>query len=75
LDIGPEAGNLGGNLVAQGSYDEILKSTSLTAKIRTGFRNFGSEKRRSSKNYIEIKGARENNLQKILMLNSFHLMF
>ena len=32
IDIGPEAGTLGGNLVAQGSYEEILKSTSLTAK-------------------------------------------
>jgi excinuclease ABC subunit A len=33
IDIGPEVGSLGGNLVAQGTFDEILKSTSLTAKI------------------------------------------
>jgi excinuclease ABC subunit A len=31
IDIGPEAGSFGGELVAQGTFDEILKSTSLTA--------------------------------------------
>jgi excinuclease ABC subunit A len=30
IDIGP-AGSFGGELVAQGTFDEILKSTSLTA--------------------------------------------
>jgi excinuclease ABC subunit A len=29
IDIGPEAGSFGGELVAQGTFDEILKSTSL----------------------------------------------
>jgi excinuclease ABC subunit A len=28
IDIGPEAGSFGGELVAQGTFDEILKSTS-----------------------------------------------
>jgi excinuclease ABC subunit A len=32
IDIGPKAGSFGGELVAQGTFDEILKSTSLTAK-------------------------------------------
>ncbi|MEY4085245.1 MAG: hypothetical protein RL074_1032, partial [Bacteroidota bacterium] len=32
IDIGPEAGTHGGNLVAQGTYDEILKSDSLTSQ-------------------------------------------
>ena len=36
IDIGPEAGTLGGHLVAQGTYYEILKSTSLTAKYLNG---------------------------------------
>jgi excinuclease ABC subunit A len=27
IDIGPEAGSFGGELVAQGTFDEILKST------------------------------------------------
>ena len=66
IDIGPEAGTLGGNLVAQGSYEEILKSTSLTAKYLNGDLEISvPKKRRSFKNYIEIKGARENNLQNI----------
>ena len=66
IDIGPEAGTLGGNLVAQGSYEEILKSTSLTAKYLNGDLEISvPKKRRTFKNYIEIKGARENNLQNI----------
>ena len=36
IDIGPEAGTLGGELVAQGTFDEILKSSSLTAKYLNG---------------------------------------
>ncbi|MBW4360051.1 excinuclease ABC subunit UvrA [Flavobacterium taihuense] len=66
IDIGPEAGTQGGNLVAQGTYDEILKSSSLTAKYLNGDLEISvPKKRRTSKNFIEIKGARENNLQNI----------
>ncbi|MBP6180469.1 excinuclease ABC subunit UvrA [Flavobacterium sp.] len=66
IDIGPEAGTFGGNLVAQGTYDEILKTTSLTAKYLNGDLEITVPKRRRSfKNFIEIKGARENNLQNI----------
>ena len=66
IDIGPEAGTFGGELVAQGTYDEILKSTSLTAKYLNGDLEISvPKKRRPFKNCIEIKGARENNLQNI----------
>jgi excinuclease ABC subunit A len=66
IDIGPEAGTLGGNLVAQGTYEEILKSSSLTAKYLNGDLEIAvPKKRRPFKNFIEIKGARENNLQNI----------
>ncbi|HJS01373.1 MAG TPA: excinuclease ABC subunit UvrA [Flavobacterium sp.] len=66
IDIGPEAGSFGGELVAQGNFDEILKSTSLTARYLNGDLEISvPKKRRSFKNYIEIKGARENNLQNI----------
>ena len=66
IDIGPEAGTHGGNLVAQGTFDEILKSTSLTAKYLNGELEISiPKKRRTSKSFIEIKGARENNLQNI----------
>ncbi|WP_140487466.1 excinuclease ABC subunit UvrA [Flavobacterium sp. GSA192] len=66
IDIGPEAGTFGGELVAQGNFDEILKSTSLTAKYLNGDLEIAIPKRRRPfKNHIEIKGARENNLQNI----------
>ena len=66
IDIGPEAGTFGGNLVAQGTYDEILKSTSLTAKYLNGDLEISVPKRRRPfKNFVEIIGARENNLQNI----------
>ncbi|NRS88156.1 excinuclease ABC subunit A [Flavobacterium sp. 7E] len=66
IDIGPEAGTFGGELVAQGTYDEILKSTSLTAQYLNGDLEIAvPKKRRPFKNFIEIKGARENNLQNI----------
>lgn len=66
IDIGPEAGTFGGELVAQGSFDEILKSSSLTAKYLNGELEIKTPKtRRKWSNYIEILGARENNLQNI----------
>ncbi|MEN9909557.1 MAG: hypothetical protein RLZZ540_2706 [Bacteroidota bacterium] len=66
IDIGPEAGTFGGELVAQGNFAEILKSTSLTAKYLNGDLEIAVPKRRRPfKNFIEIKGARENNLQNI----------
>nr|WP_315166097.1 excinuclease ABC subunit UvrA [uncultured Flavobacterium sp.] len=66
IDIGPKAGTLGGNLVAQGTYEEILKSASLTARYLNGDLEISvPKKRRPFKNFIEIKGARENNLQNI----------
>jgi excinuclease ABC subunit A len=66
IDIGPEAGTFGGNLVAQGTYDEILKSTSLTAKYLNGDLEIAVPRtRRKWGTYIEILGARENNLQNV----------
>ncbi|QWX85427.1 excinuclease ABC subunit UvrA [Cellulophaga sp. HaHaR_3_176] len=66
IDIGPEAGTLGGEVVAHGTMADILKSTSLTASYLNGTLEIKvPEKRRAFKNYIEIKGARENNLQNI----------
>lgn len=66
IDIGPEAGTFGGKLVAQGTFDEILKSDSLTAKYLNGEMEIAVPKtRRTSKNQIEVIGARENNLKNI----------
>ncbi len=66
IDIGPEAGTYGGKLVAQGTYDEILKSDSLTAQYLSGKMEIAvPRQRRKWSNYIEILGARENNLQNV----------
>lgn len=66
IDIGPEAGTLGGNLVAQGTYEETLKSDSLTSRYLNGKEKIEVPKvRRKFKNHIDIIGARENNLKNI----------
>ncbi len=66
IDIGPEAGSHGGEVVAHGTLDEILLSSSLTASYLNGNEEISiPQKRRVSSNYIEIKGARENNLKNI----------
>ncbi len=66
IDIGPEAGTLGGEVVAAGSYSDILKSNSLTAQYLNGKLKIEvPKKRRTSKYQIEIIGAREHNLQNI----------
>lgn len=69
IDMGPEAGTLGGHLVAEGSYDEILLSNSLTAQYLSGKMSIEvPKKRRKYKNHVEIIGARENNLKNIDVL-------
>ncbi|NNE76703.1 MAG: excinuclease ABC subunit A, partial [Pricia sp.] len=66
IDIGPEAGTHGGEVVAYGPLTEILKSNSLTASYLNGSKEIPVPKeRRVSKNFITIKGARENNLKNI----------
>jgi excinuclease ABC subunit A len=66
IDIGPEAGTFGGEVVATGSFNDILISNSLTAKYLNG--NLEIEvpkKRRTSKYHVDIVGAREHNLKNI----------
>ncbi len=66
IDIGPEAGSFGGEIVAYGTYDDILKSDSLTAHYLSGKMQIDvPQKRRTSKYQIHISGARHNNLKNI----------
>ena len=66
IDIGPEAGTHGGELVAQGTFEEILKESTLTANYLNGNLKIEVPKnRRKWTSYIEIIGARENNLQNV----------
>ncbi|HXJ98639.1 MAG TPA: excinuclease ABC subunit UvrA [Gelidibacter sp.] len=66
IDIGPEAGTLGGEVVAIGTYDDILNANSLTGQyLSNKLRIEVPKTRRTSKYQIEIIGAREHNLQNI----------
>ncbi|GAA3574259.1 excinuclease ABC subunit UvrA [Snuella lapsa] len=66
IDIGPEAGTYGGQVVAYGTYTDILASNSLTAQYLNETLKIEVPKiRRTSSYYIDIIGARENNLKNI----------
>ena len=66
IDIGPEAGSNGGEIVAQGTIKELLKSNSLTSKYLNNIESINTPlKRRYSSGKITLKGARENNLKNI----------
>jgi excinuclease ABC subunit A len=66
IDIGPEAGTFGGEVTAEGSFKEILKSNSLTAQYLNNKLKIEVPKtRRKSKHSVKVIGARENNLKNI----------
>ncbi len=67
IDIGPGAGRLGGEVVFQGDHRKLEKdATSLTGEYLTGKRKIAlPDGRRKSSSYIEIIGARENNLKNL----------
>lgn len=67
IDIGPEAGTLGGELIFAGTYDQILNDkNSLTGKYLSGQEKIEvPAKRRKPIDFITVKGARENNLKHI----------
>ena len=66
IDIGPEAGYLGGELVFAGVYDDLKNANTLTSDYLTGKLELEVPKtRRKAKEFIKIKGARENNLKNV----------
>jgi len=69
IDIGPEAGVHGGEIVAEGSYNDIVKNTkSITGNYLSGKKYIAlPRKRRTAKNgrFLEIIGATGNNLKKV----------
>ncbi len=69
VDIGPGAGVHGGQIVAQGTPDEVMNNpNSLTGDYLTGIRQIAmpKQRRRSEKGrVIKVTGARENNLKNI----------
>ncbi|MBQ5663610.1 MAG: excinuclease ABC subunit UvrA, partial [Bacteroidaceae bacterium] len=67
IDVGPKAGRLGGEIVYCGDMKELdSKSESYTVKYLLGIDKIAIPgHRRTSRNFITIKGARENNLKGI----------
>ena len=66
IDIGPEAGFIGGELVFAGDFKELKNADTLTSKYLTGKLEIKvPETRRKPKEWIRIKGARQNNLKNI----------
>jgi excinuclease ABC subunit A len=69
IDIGPEAGVHGGEIVAEGTYDDIVKNPkSITGNYLSGKKYIAlPRKRRTAKDgrFLEILGATGNNLKKV----------
>ena len=66
IDVGPLAGRLGGEIVYQGSLQNLEKADTLTADYIYGKKNIPvPAKRRKSKRYLLLSGATENNLKNI----------
>lgn len=68
VDIGPGAGEHGGEVVAKGTPKEVMENpNSLTGKYLKGIEKIEipQKRRKGNKKHIEIKGAKENNLKNI----------
>ena len=67
VDVGPFAGVHGGEIVANGVYEDVIKApNSVTAKFLTGEEKIEVPKeRRKPTKYLKVIGARENNLKNI----------
>ncbi len=67
VDIGPGAGRHGGQIVFAGTYDEMLKSDTVTAGYLSGKRNIEIPKKNRLGNghFIQLKGATGHNLKNI----------
>ncbi len=68
VDIGPGAGDKGGQVVAQGTPEEVMKvEESITGQYLSGKKKIDipEKRRKGTKKYLKIKGACENNLKNI----------
>jgi excinuclease ABC subunit A len=76
IDIGPGAGSHGGQLIYQGILDDMKNHPeSLTAAYLSGERGIPvPQRRRHAKDFIEVVGARENNLRNINVRFPLHTM-
>lgn len=74
IDMGPLASHLGGEVVAAGNYDQIIKDKiSLTGKYLTGeYKISPPQKIRKWNSFIQVEGARQHNLKDITVKFPLH---
>ena len=67
IDMGPLAGNQGGNVVFSGTIEKLLKANTLTANYLRGDKivKIPVKRRQPERGWLELKGASANNLNKI----------
>ncbi len=66
IDIGPNAGKNGGEIIFQGTFSEMLKKNTVTSQYLNGTKTISvSKKRRSSSKKIKLTGCSGNNLKNI----------
>ena len=68
IDIGPGAGEFGGQIIAAGTPEEVEKNpNSLTGQYLSGKKSIAvpTERRTEDKGWIHLKGASENNLKSV----------
>ncbi len=65
VDIGPGAGERGGEIVFSGTYKELLQSDTLTAMYLTGKKKIEHAKQRKQENFIELKDVNINNIKNL----------
>lgn len=68
VDIGPRAGEHGGEIVAAGTIEDIKKcKNSITGQYLIGEKKIDTptERRKGNGNFISVKGAKENNLKNV----------
>ncbi|WP_417619956.1 excinuclease ABC subunit UvrA [Oceanihabitans sediminis] len=67
IDIGPKAGKYGGEIISQGTPQELLKQHTLTADYLNGTKEIEVPKKRreGNGNFLELKGCTGNNLKNI----------
>jgi excinuclease ABC subunit A len=67
IDIGPQAGRHGGEIISEGTPEEIRKHNTITANYLNGSMKIEvpSERRKGNGKKIDLKGATGNNLQNV----------
>ena len=67
VDLGPDAGHNGGQIINAGKYDSIIKENSITSEFLNGHRNIyvPNFRRKGNGKYLKLFGANGNNLKKI----------